>query len=106
MMVTARLRTTGSLLVLSAGLASVALAAMTGEGPESRATDSRGNTAGLAEGEAPWWPSRYGADDQIGSLNEITPAVRRAAAALVRQGKVVDLGRILDEDTPKFPGRY
>jgi hypothetical protein len=21
-----------------------------------------------------WWPSRYGADDQAGALNEITPA--------------------------------
>ena len=107
MNVSARLRTTASLLVLSAGLASVTLAAMTGgEGPADSVSDSRGNTAGLAEGETPWWPSRYGADDQIGSLNEITPAVTRAAAALVRQGKVVDLGRILDEDTPKFPGRY
>jgi kynurenine formamidase len=106
MKVTARLRTTASLLVLTIGLASVALAAMTGEGPENRVSDSRGNTVGLAEGETPWWPSRYGADDQIGSLNEITPAVTRAAAALVRQGKTVDLGRILDEDTPKFPGRY
>jgi kynurenine formamidase len=106
MKVTARLRTTASLLVLTIGLASVALAAMTGEGPENRVSDSRGNTVGLAEGETPWWPSRYGADDQIGSLNEITPAVTRAAAALVIQGKTVDLGRILDEDTPKFPGRY
>jgi kynurenine formamidase len=102
----ARLRTNASLLMLSVGLATVALAAMTGEGPGDRVSDSRGNTAGLAEGETPWWPSRYGADDQIGSLNEITPAVTRAATTLVHQGKVVDLGRILDEDTPKFPGRY
>jgi kynurenine formamidase len=77
---------------------------MTGEDPG--ASDSRGSTAGLPAGEAPWWPSRYGADDEIGSLNEITPAVTLAAAALVRRGQVADLGRILDEDTPKFPGRY
>jgi kynurenine formamidase len=102
----ARLRTNASLLMLSVGLATVALAAMTGEGPGDRVSDSRSNTVGLAEGETPWWPSRYGADDQIGSLNEITPAVTRAATTLVHQGKVVDLGRILDEDTPKFPGRY
>ncbi|MGB7933125.1 MAG: cyclase family protein [Gammaproteobacteria bacterium] len=106
MSLTPRLRTSASLLVLTTGMVSVTLAAMTGEGPADSVSDSRGNTAGLAEGETPWWPSRYGADDQIGSLNEITPAVTRAAAALVRQGKVVDLGRILDEDTPKFPGRY
>jgi kynurenine formamidase len=101
-----RLRTTASLLVLGAGLASVTLAAMSGAGPAAGISDSRANTAGLAEGETPWWPSRYGADDQLGSLNEITPMVTKAASALVRQGKVVDLGRILDEETPKFPGRY
>lgn len=64
------------------------------------------NSAALPAGQTPWWPSRYGAQDQLGTLNEITPEVVRAAAALVRTGTVVDLGRILDEDTPKFPGRY
>lgn len=65
------------------------------------------NTAqGLPEGMAPWWPSRYGADDQLGTLNEVTPQVTKAATALVRAGTVVDLGRVLDENTPKFPGRY
>ncbi|HKZ87011.1 MAG TPA: cyclase family protein [Anaerolineae bacterium] len=52
-----------------------------------------------------WWPSKYGADDQIGALNEITPEKRVAAARLVRQGKVYDLGRVLDENVPAFPGR-
>lgn len=60
----------------------------------------------LPDGQPPWWPSRYGADDQIGTLNEITPEVVRSAAALARRGVVRDLGRVLDEDTPKFPGRY
>jgi kynurenine formamidase len=60
----------------------------------------------LPEGVNPWWPSRYGPDDQIGTLNEITPAVVRAASGLVKRGEVVDLGRVLDEHTPKFPGRF
>jgi kynurenine formamidase len=60
----------------------------------------------LPDGQAPWWPSRYGAGDQIGSLNEITPAVVARATALVKRGTVVDLGRVLDGNTPKFPGRY
>ena len=68
--------------------------------------DSRADRTGLPAGEPPWWPSRYGADDQLGTLNEITPDVVRAATALVKTGTVVDLGRVLDEDTPKFPGRY
>lgn len=62
--------------------------------------------AGLPAGERPWWPSRYGPDDQIGTLNEITPAIVASAATLARTGTVIDLGRVLDENTPKFPGRY
>lgn len=60
----------------------------------------------LPDGQQPWWPSRYGQQDQIGTLNEVTPGAVRAAAGLVRRGEVVDLGRLLDENTPKFPGRY
>ncbi len=52
-----------------------------------------------------WWPSKYGADDQTGTLNEITPEKRVEAARLVRRGQVYDLGRILDEHVPAFPGR-
>jgi len=50
----------------------------------------------LPDEQAPWWPSRFGADDQIGTLNEITPAAIVAAARLVREGRVFDLGRVLD----------
>lgn len=52
-----------------------------------------------------WWPSRYGADDTAGSLNEITPAGVAAAAALVRHGRVFDLSHELHEGIPVFPGR-
>jgi len=52
-----------------------------------------------------WWPSAYGAEDQMGMLNEITPAKVVEAARLVQQGRVYDLGRVLDEKVPVFPGR-
>lgn len=68
--------------------------------------DARGDASGLPAGERPWWPSRYGADDQRGTLNEVTPEVVRAATGLVKRGEIVDLGRVLDDDTPKFPGRF
>ena len=42
---------------------------------------------------------RWGKDDQIGALNLITPAKRRQAAALVREGVSVSLSR--DADTVK-----
>jgi kynurenine formamidase len=53
-----------------------------------------------------WWPSRWGADDQLGMLNHITDDVRRDAMALVRQGRIFDLSHVLDETVPVFPGRY
>lgn len=52
-----------------------------------------------------WWPSRYGADDSAGSLNEITPTGVASAAALVRHGRVFDLSHELHESIPVFPGR-
>ncbi|MBI3236971.1 MAG: cyclase family protein, partial [Chlamydiales bacterium] len=59
-----------------------------------------------AETEQPWWPSKYGAEDQIGTLNEITPEKSVEAAKLVKVGKIYDLGRVVDENIPRCPGRY
>jgi hypothetical protein len=42
---------------------------------------------------------RWGADDQVGAVNLITPAKRAAAAALVRSGRAVSLSR----EFPKNP---
>ena len=53
-----------------------------------------------------WWPSPFGADDQLGMLNHVTDAKRIAALASVRQGRLYDLGRELHEDIPVFPGRF
>jgi kynurenine formamidase len=38
-------------------------------------------------------------------LNHVTPAKRVDALSLVRQGRLYDLGRVLDEHVPVFPGR-
>ena len=52
-----------------------------------------------------WYPSRYGADDEAGALNEITPDAVVAAAGPVRAGRVFDLAHVLHADVPAFPGR-
>jgi kynurenine formamidase len=47
-----------------------------------------------------------GVSEGIGALALIDDAKRAAALALVRHGRLYDLGRILDERVPVFPGRY
>jgi kynurenine formamidase len=44
--------------------------------------------------------------DEIGMLAHVDEAKRREALALVREGRLYDLGRVLDESVPVFPGRY
>jgi kynurenine formamidase len=56
--------------------------------------------------EQRWWPSPFGEDDQLGMLNHIDDAKRRAAMRLVREGRLYDLSHVLDESVPVFPGRH
>ena len=60
----------------------------------------------VAETAVRWWPSPFGADDQLGMLNLVDEAKRLDALSLVREGRVYDLGHILDEEIPVFPGRF
>jgi kynurenine formamidase len=53
-----------------------------------------------------WWPSPFGPDDQVGALNHLTDAKRLRALQSVREGRIYDLGRVLEEGIPVFPGRY
>jgi kynurenine formamidase len=53
-----------------------------------------------------WWPSAFGAEDELGMLNHVDERKRREALSLVREGRLYDLGRVLDEDVPVFSGRY
>jgi kynurenine formamidase len=55
---------------------------------------------------ARWWPSPWGEGDQLGMLNHVDEAKRVEALSFVRRGRVYDLGRVLDETVPVFPGRY
>ena len=63
--------------------------------------------AGPAE-EAPaggkWWPSAWGADDQRGAANRLTPEKVLEASALIKQGRVYQLGRIYEHGMP-MPGK-
>lgn len=50
-------------------------------------------------------PSKWGADDEIGSANLVTPERTLAASKLIKQGKSVPLGIVIDSSTPAFPPR-
>jgi len=68
-----------------------------------------GSPAMAQGGETPvgakWWPSRWGADDQAGASNWITPEKIVDALKSVRTGKVYEIGRIYEADMPKFGQR-
>ena len=42
-----------------------------------------------ADATAPWWPSPFGADDQLGMLNHVDAATRLAALHLVRHHRLL-----------------
>ena len=41
-----------------------------------------------------WYPSRWGADDQRGAANRITPAKVLEAKSLITRGQTYQLGRV------------
>ena len=50
------------------------------------------------------WGWVWGAEDEVGSLNEMTDASRLAALQTVKEGKVYDLGVLYDRTSYKWPG--
>jgi kynurenine formamidase len=55
----------------------------------------------IAQGQADrWYPSRWGADDQRGAANRITPAKVMQAKELIRQGRIYQLGRVYEAGMP------
>ena len=49
---------------------------------------------------------RWGDDDEIGTLNLLTPDLIKAAAGLIREGVVYSLTMPLDEEGPLWPSRH
>ena len=49
-----------------------------------------------------WWPSPWGADDQKGALNHLTPASVLKAATLITEGVIYDMTHVYEESMPLF----
>ena len=52
-----------------------------------------------------WWPSRWGAADEAGASNWMTPEKVRTAVTLVKTGKTYRLGRDYEAGMPLFGTR-
>jgi hypothetical protein len=56
--------------------------------------------------EGPWWPNPlWRPNDQLGAGNWITPGKILQAIALVKTGKMVELGHVYDRDMPEVGQR-
>ena len=53
-----------------------------------------------------WYPSRWGADDQRGAANRMTPAKVLEAKTLITRGTVYQLGRAYEAGMPMFGTRH
>ena len=49
-----------------------------------------------------WWPSEWGAEDQLGALNRLDTGKVLQAAAMIKQGVIYDMTRVYSEDMPLF----
>jgi kynurenine formamidase len=63
------------------------------------ATVTRGQTGN-------WYPSRWGAADQRGAANRITPAKVLEARNLITRGAIYQLGRVYETGMPMFGTRH
>lgn len=52
-----------------------------------------------------WWPSKWGAEDERGAANLMTPDKVLQATKLIQKGDVYQLGRVYERDMPTFPHR-
>ncbi len=52
-----------------------------------------------------WYPSKYGADDTLGAINNLTPEKLVQAARLVTEGKTYRLGVETGPESPAYPPR-
>src|ERR1700682_5511794 len=80
---------TVSILVCSLGIAAVLVGEAASQGSSSRPLVSEAQFEAWQTELSNW--GRWGKDDELGTLNLITPEKRRAALALVKEGVPVSL---------------
>lgn len=85
--------------------AALALTPMMAFAQQAQAPQAQAPQAQAQAPAANWHPSRYGAGDQIGAMNLLTPQKVLEAVRLVREGRTYALGVPVGRETPAFPPR-
>ena len=73
--------------------------------PAALAAPDSGPSAQMAGESDYWWPSKWGADDEAGATNWITPDAVMEAAELIETGQIYELGRVYEHGMPLFGQR-
>ena len=53
-----------------------------------------------------WWPGPFGAGDEVGASQRVTPAKVLEAIRLIKTGRIFQLGRIVEAGIPNFGNRH
>jgi len=69
--------------------------------PVSALADNHADT----KADADWYPSKWGADDELGSLNLLSANKVKQAAKLIKTGKTYSLGVVTGPTSPAYPPR-
>src|SRR5262245_52034909 len=71
---------------------------------EAAMTETRAPAAydGSGPSSPRWWPSRYGADDELGAGNELTAERTLAALRIPTQGRIIELAQLLEPGIPAY----
>jgi kynurenine formamidase len=85
------------------------LAAGMAAGAAAGTTLAQAQPAQAQVGDTPmgpkWWPSRWGAQDEAGASNHMTPAKVLEAARLIKTGRVYEMGHVYQAEQPAFGTR-
>jgi kynurenine formamidase len=85
-------------------LASTALLAACGHFSSGEAEAPAAAVKTEIKGEG-WYPSRYGVDDRLGAMNNLSPEKTAEAAKLIKTGKTYALGQVTGRKTPAYGPR-
>jgi kynurenine formamidase len=98
--------------LLKGGLAAGVAAGLAAQGALAPAETAQAAPAEAAPGEQgmtpigqPWWPSRWGAGDEAGASNMMTPENVLRVLPLIRTGRIFELGRVYEAGMPLFGAR-